>query len=231
MHPICQVWLQEHGWLEKVPFFYQRDTGWFRANESDSKIQASKDELIAKYNAPLSTEIHHVNKRRGEMLNDERFWLAVCRIQEPRQDRGQQEMGEGARIPQGLLMNEAAEIVLESEVAIPFRAVVDTATGNAGFCAYGVRFKGHLCASVKSGLCRNRSYSAQGKATRSFSSRSPATGTTTRRGRFRSRRRGSSPASNALARSSVPRPLAGDFKATTCCAGSRPSRGSSETEP
>ena len=51
-------------------------------------------------------------------------------------------------------MNEAAEIVLEREVAIPFRTVVDTATGNAGFCAYGVRFKGHLCASVKSGLCR-----------------------------------------------------------------------------
>ena len=79
MHPICQVWLQEHGWLEKVPFFHQRDTVWFRANESGSKIQASKDELIARYNAPLSTEIHHVNKRRGEMLNDERYWLAVCR--------------------------------------------------------------------------------------------------------------------------------------------------------
>ncbi len=29
--------------------------------------------------APSATEIHHQAKRRGKMLNDERYWLAVCR--------------------------------------------------------------------------------------------------------------------------------------------------------
>jgi len=51
-------------------------------------------------------------------------------------------------------MNEAAEIVLEREVAIPFRNVVDARTNRTASCAYGVRFKGHLCGSVKSGVCR-----------------------------------------------------------------------------
>jgi len=31
------------------------------------------------YDAPRATEIHHMNKRRGKMLLDESFWLAVCR--------------------------------------------------------------------------------------------------------------------------------------------------------
>ncbi len=40
--------------------------------------------LIERLGAPRSTEIHHTNKRRGEMLNDETHWLAVCRANHER---------------------------------------------------------------------------------------------------------------------------------------------------
>lgn len=35
--------------------------------------------IFRKFAAPCATEIHHKAKRRGKMLLDENFWLAVCR--------------------------------------------------------------------------------------------------------------------------------------------------------
>jgi hypothetical protein len=62
-HPYCQVWLAEHGLAEAGVV---RDGGRARLGS----------DWVA---APLSTEIHHRNKRRGEDLLDQRHWLAVSR--------------------------------------------------------------------------------------------------------------------------------------------------------
>lgn len=66
-HPICEVWLKENGWRQTDEIF------------SKGPICASYNGLITIWSAPTATEIHHTNKRRGAMLNDERYWLAVCR--------------------------------------------------------------------------------------------------------------------------------------------------------
>jgi hypothetical protein len=72
-HPVCEVWLREKGWHPSP-----RMPGYFVRSERVTD-HFSGETLIDKFGAPRSTEIHHTNKRRGEMLNDERFWLAVCR--------------------------------------------------------------------------------------------------------------------------------------------------------
>lgn len=60
-HPYCQVWLAEHG-----------------IAETDAVRQQGRVHLDGvAVSIPLSTEIHHVNKRRGTDLLDPRFWLAV----------------------------------------------------------------------------------------------------------------------------------------------------------
>lgn len=69
LHPICEVWCRENGWQ------------WISGNEYVSQLseRVTGDWLISILHAPRATEIHHVNKRRGAMLNDETHWLAVCR--------------------------------------------------------------------------------------------------------------------------------------------------------
>lgn len=60
-HPYCQVWCAEHGITEEVAI---RQGGRLPLDGATVSV-------------PLSTEIHHVNKRRGVDLLDVRFWLAV----------------------------------------------------------------------------------------------------------------------------------------------------------
>jgi hypothetical protein len=60
-HPYCQVWCAEHGVAEEV------------AIRQGGRLPLDG----AMVSVPLSTEIHHVNKRRGADLLDPRFWLAV----------------------------------------------------------------------------------------------------------------------------------------------------------
>lgn len=69
-HPICEVWLKENGWWWVSP-------GWYRRKDGDSDVNAQL--LSNNYGAPAATEVHHMNKRRGEMLLDENFWLASSR--------------------------------------------------------------------------------------------------------------------------------------------------------
>lgn len=71
-HPICEVWLRENKWSQHPtnPEIWQQTTGTLK--------QSTKFSLIAS-GAPEATEIHHTNKRRGAMLNDQTHWLAVCR--------------------------------------------------------------------------------------------------------------------------------------------------------
>lgn len=71
-HPVCEVWLREHQW------FWNR-THYSKQISTHMIIHCTPAELIERYHAPSATEIHHTNKRRGAMLNDERHWLAVCR--------------------------------------------------------------------------------------------------------------------------------------------------------
>jgi len=60
-HPYCQVWLVEQGIAETD------------AVRLHGRVQLGGVTV----SIPLSTEIHHVNKRRGTDLFDPRFWLAV----------------------------------------------------------------------------------------------------------------------------------------------------------
>lgn len=74
-NPICQVWLHENGWA-------RHDSGIYTKKVTDQiHTQKTALDLLGDphFFAPAATEVHHVAKRRGEMLNDERNWLAVCR--------------------------------------------------------------------------------------------------------------------------------------------------------
>ena len=71
-HPVCEVWLKENGWIR-----VETDPGvWTKWK--DLSLRSTLPHLLS-IGAPAATEIHHVAKRRGAMLNDERNWLAVCR--------------------------------------------------------------------------------------------------------------------------------------------------------
>ena len=60
-HPYCQEWLREHGVEESEAI----------RNGGNACIEGR---TVA---VPLATEVHHMNKRRGVDLLDERYWLAV----------------------------------------------------------------------------------------------------------------------------------------------------------
>lgn len=73
-HPICQIWLVENGWteiriegLQPCPFLYQKGAELVFPMF-----------LILQRKAPRSTQIHHTNKRRGPMLLETQYWLALC---------------------------------------------------------------------------------------------------------------------------------------------------------
>lgn len=60
-HPYCQIWLAEH-----------------QVAEADAILQGGRVPVRgATVSIPLSTQIHHTNKRRGTDLLDVRHWLAV----------------------------------------------------------------------------------------------------------------------------------------------------------
>lgn len=67
-HPICEVWIAEHGWTWVKPATYARGS-----------ILENPAEILRAIGAPTAIEVHHKNKRRGAMLLDQRFWLAVSR--------------------------------------------------------------------------------------------------------------------------------------------------------
>lgn len=74
-HPICQVWLRENGWNETHSGIYTKKV------TDRIFVQKTAIDLIndPHFNAPAATEVHHRNGRTNDKLNDERFWLAVCR--------------------------------------------------------------------------------------------------------------------------------------------------------
>jgi hypothetical protein len=60
-HPYCQVWLAEHNVLEA------------EAIQSGGVVMVGNSRV----SVPLSTQVHHKNKRRGTDLLDEQHWMAV----------------------------------------------------------------------------------------------------------------------------------------------------------
>lgn len=60
-HPYCQVWLAENGIPETQAM-------------SVHGLVLIGEKVIA---VPLSTEVHHKNKRRGHDLLDQEHWMAV----------------------------------------------------------------------------------------------------------------------------------------------------------
>ena len=74
-HPVCEVWCRERGFHWQGPDRY--------AHSVPRPLETTGRALISR-GAPAATEIHPTNKRRGEMLNDERHWLAVCRANHER---------------------------------------------------------------------------------------------------------------------------------------------------
>ena len=77
-NPVCEVWLRENNW--RVAKIGPMGVVWYeRATiQGIDVVEVNATILFQNWRAPVSTEIHHTNKRRGEMLNDEIHWLAVC---------------------------------------------------------------------------------------------------------------------------------------------------------
>lgn len=76
-HPVCEVWCHEKGWRwashsEQHGAMYQRISAPYYLIDFGSLY------LLTRSHARASTQCHHRNKRRGAMLLDERYWLAVC---------------------------------------------------------------------------------------------------------------------------------------------------------
>jgi hypothetical protein len=63
LHPYCQVWLKEHGIAESHAIW------------RGGVVKLANGHRLS---VPLSTQVHHMNKRRGADLLDQRHWLAVC---------------------------------------------------------------------------------------------------------------------------------------------------------
>jgi len=68
-HPICQVWLVEHGWEQLKPSLF--------SHKPSQRVLDAYDMLIT--GAPAATEVHHKNGRTGERLNDFAHCMAVSR--------------------------------------------------------------------------------------------------------------------------------------------------------
>lgn len=78
-NPVCEVWLRLNNWRRSRTGLL--GAAWYEraSNGGVEFAEVSATILLQNFRAPASTEIHHTNKRRGEMLNDESYWLAVCR--------------------------------------------------------------------------------------------------------------------------------------------------------
>lgn len=74
LHPVCQCWVAENGWVE-------RGSGWYEKPPMRALYPA--EHLLAA-GAPAATEIHHIARRRGSRLNDTSKFLAVCRANHER---------------------------------------------------------------------------------------------------------------------------------------------------
>jgi len=76
LHPVCEVWCAEN-WWEWIPA--PPGCGpWYRRVGDESGSAVNDNVLLNNHGAPRADQVHHKNKRRGEMLLDEAFWLAVC---------------------------------------------------------------------------------------------------------------------------------------------------------
>ena len=75
-HPVDAVWCRERHIMWLAPCSYQ-----------DCKPLTSGtvpgSHLIG-LGAPRATEVHHMNKRRGKMLLDENYWMAVSQANHER---------------------------------------------------------------------------------------------------------------------------------------------------
>lgn len=94
-HPICEVWCRER----KFQLLGPGPTGEILYQSAYPLANFTATELL-NLDAPRATEIHHMNKRRGKMLLDENFWLAVSHASHERI-----EMNKAWAREQGLLLN------------------------------------------------------------------------------------------------------------------------------
>lgn len=81
-HPVCQVWLSEHGFTEMDLTRDQAGEWAVRIAVPDLTQRISSGcrppiKEIRFLPAPLSEEVHHKNKRRKAMLLRQEFWMAV----------------------------------------------------------------------------------------------------------------------------------------------------------
>jgi hypothetical protein len=77
-NPVDEIWLAENGW-KPCGFSPVANVGKLYSRGPETMQTVDADYLIDTYGAPRSTEIHHKAKRRGPMLNETQFWLALCR--------------------------------------------------------------------------------------------------------------------------------------------------------
>ncbi len=85
LNPICGVWLKENGWAKgAAPREYKREHSLFPRTKAVPELShwnwssATADALLYVGALP-SEEVHHIAKRRGAMLNEQKYWLAVSK--------------------------------------------------------------------------------------------------------------------------------------------------------
>ena len=79
-HPVCGVWLKENGWQQiGIADSYVR--------KKCGAVEFTTAQFLFSQGAPMATQIHHMAKRRGAMLNAESFWLQVSREAHERIER------------------------------------------------------------------------------------------------------------------------------------------------
>lgn len=64
-HPFCQIFIARHGLDEDE---VKRENGLLRRGGHTIVV-------------PIATQIHHRNKRDGERLLDQRWWMSACQMQ------------------------------------------------------------------------------------------------------------------------------------------------------
>ena len=68
---------EEEKFLEAHPFCQ----AWIFNERLDERFVLASGGIVEGVMVPRSTEVHHRNKKDGDRLLDQRWWLAVCRTQ------------------------------------------------------------------------------------------------------------------------------------------------------
>lgn len=100
-HPLCQIYIAEHGINEADAVAAFRDQGGVAGPACfGSPFAAISRTSFNGHKIPIATQIHHRNKTRGERKLDERFWMSASpKMHNEVEDRKQWARDRGLLLP------------------------------------------------------------------------------------------------------------------------------------